>query len=70
MPAKSKKQLRTMQAAEHNPEIAARLGIPQSVASEFVDATPASVMSSLPESKSGKPKRKRKKKRRKKVAGK
>lgn len=40
MPAKSKSQLGTMQAAEHNPAFAKKIGIPQKVAAEFVHATP------------------------------
>ena len=39
MPAKSKAQLRMMQAAEHNPEFAKKVGIKPSVAKEFVDKT-------------------------------
>lgn len=35
MPSKSKKQARLMAAAAHNPEIARKAGIPQSVAREF-----------------------------------
>jgi hypothetical protein len=38
MPSTSPKQARTMQAAKHNPEFAKKMGIPQSVASEFVAA--------------------------------
>jgi hypothetical protein len=38
MPSKSKKQHRTMQAAGHNPEFAAKVGIPRKVAKEFVTA--------------------------------
>jgi len=37
-PSKSPKQARTMRAAAHNPKFAKKMGIPQSVASEFVDA--------------------------------
>lgn len=40
MPAKSLVQLRTMQAAEHNPEFAKKMGIPKKVAKEMVHATP------------------------------
>ena len=36
MPAKSQAQFRLMQAAAHNPEVAKRVGIKPSVASEFV----------------------------------
>lgn len=35
MPSKSAKQARTMAAAAHNPEFAAKVGIPQKVAKEF-----------------------------------
>lgn len=35
MPAKSKKQLRLMQAAAHNPEFAKEAGVPVGVAQEF-----------------------------------
>ena len=38
MPSTSKKQHRTMQAAAHNPAFAKKVGIPPSVASEFVAA--------------------------------
>ena len=38
MPSKSPKQARTMRAAAHNPAFAKKLGIPQSVAEEFVAA--------------------------------
>jgi len=38
MPAKSKKQARTMRAAAHDPKFAKRLGISQKVAKEFVKA--------------------------------
>lgn len=38
MPSKSKKQARTMRAAAHDKEFASRMGIPQSVAKEFVSA--------------------------------
>lgn len=38
MPSKSKKQHRTMQAAAHNAPFAAKVGIPQKVAKEFVVA--------------------------------
>lgn len=40
MPAKSKSQLRTMQAAAHNPMFAKQMGIPKNVAQEMVKATP------------------------------
>lgn len=38
MPSKSEKQRRFMQAASHNPEFAAKAGIPQNVAQEFEQA--------------------------------
>ncbi len=41
MPAKSAKQYRLMQAAAHNPDVAARTGISSAVAEEFVHKTPA-----------------------------
>ena len=41
MPAKSQAQNRLMQAAAHNPAVAKRTGVPQSVAKEYVAATPS-----------------------------
>lgn len=38
MPSKSPKQARTMKAAAHNPQFAKKMGIPQTVAREFVEA--------------------------------
>ena len=38
MPSRSKAQRRTMLAAEHNPAFAKKVGIPRSVAKEFVSA--------------------------------
>lgn len=38
MPSKSRKQARTMRAAAHDPAFARKMGIPQSVAREFVKA--------------------------------
>lgn len=38
MPSKSVKQARTMRAAAHDPEFAAKVGIPRNVAEEFVAA--------------------------------
>lgn len=38
MPSKSPKQARTMRAAAHNPAFAKKVGIPQSVAREYVRA--------------------------------
>jgi hypothetical protein len=41
MPSSSAKQARTMAAAAHNPEFAAKVGIPQTVAKEFNQADQA-----------------------------
>ena len=41
MPSSSEKQARTMRAAAHDPEFAKRMGIPQSIAREFVAADQA-----------------------------
>ena len=38
MPSKSPKQAAFMRAVEHNPEFAAKVGVPQSVGAEFVAA--------------------------------
>lgn len=38
MPSKSEKQARTMRAAAHDPAFAKKVGIPQKVAREFVEA--------------------------------
>ena len=38
MPSKSPKQARTMRAAAHDPAFAKKVGIPQSVARDFVRA--------------------------------
>ena len=38
MPSKSPAQHRTMQAAAHDPAFAKKMGIPQTVAKEFVKA--------------------------------
>lgn len=38
MPSESRRQHRTMEAAAHDKEFAEKLGIPQSVAREYVDA--------------------------------
>ena len=38
MPSKSAKQARTMRAAAHDPAFAKKVGIPQKVARDFVDA--------------------------------
>lgn len=42
MPSKSKAQAKTMRAAAHNPQFAAKAKIPQSVAKEYVSADKAS----------------------------
>lgn len=42
MPAKSKAQLKLMQAAAHNPSFAKKAGIPQKVAREYASSTPKS----------------------------
>lgn len=39
MPAKSKAQLRLMQAVAHSPQFAAKVNIPQSVGREFTQTT-------------------------------
>lgn len=49
MPSQSKSQRRTMLAAEHNPEFAAKLGIPQEVAKEFNRKDKKVGVKSLPE---------------------
>ncbi len=41
MPSKSKKQAKTMRAAAHNKEFAKKVGIPQSVATDFMNADQA-----------------------------
>ncbi len=38
MPSKSPKQARTMRAAAHDPKFAKKMGIPQKVAKEFMNA--------------------------------
>lgn len=38
MPSKTPKQARTMRAAEHDPAFAAKVGIPQKIARDFVSA--------------------------------
>lgn len=38
MPSKTEKQHRTMEGAAHNPAFAKKVGIPQKVAREFVQA--------------------------------
>lgn len=54
MPAKSKAQNRLMQAAAHNPDVAKKVGIPQSTAKEFASTT---TTKGLPEHKSTKGKK-------------
>jgi hypothetical protein len=44
VPAKSKAQLRMMQAAEHSPEFAKKVGISKKVATKFVDDTPKGLL--------------------------
>lgn len=51
MPATSKAQHRLMEAAAHNPDVAKKTGIPQSVAKEFTSSTPTT--KGLPEHKEG-----------------
>lgn len=41
MPSKSKAQAKLMRAAAHNPAFAKKVGVPQSVAKEFVRADKA-----------------------------
>lgn len=55
MPAKSKAQNRLMQAAAHNPDVAKKVGIPQSTAKEFASST--TTTKGLPEHKSTKGKK-------------
>jgi hypothetical protein len=49
MPSRSQKEARTMRAAKHNPEFAAKMGIPQHVAADFVAADKGRDLSKLPE---------------------
>lgn len=55
MPAKSQAQNRLMQAAAHNPEVAKKTGVPQSVAKEFTSSTKST--KGLPEHKGSKDKK-------------
>lgn len=48
MPSRSQKEARTMQAAKHDPAFAAKMGIPQSVAADFVAADKGRDLSKLP----------------------
>lgn len=41
MPSKSKAQARLMQAAAHNPSFAKKVGVPQKVAREYMQADKA-----------------------------
>lgn len=41
MPVKSAKQYRMMAAAAHDPKFAKKVGVPQKVAKEMIDKTPA-----------------------------
>lgn len=52
MPAKSKSQNRLMQAAAHDPKVAKKAGIKQSVAKEFASSTKST--KGLPEKKKAK----------------
>ena len=54
MSSKSKAQRRTMRAAAKNPDFASKVGIPQSVAKEYVAADKRKPLSHLPERKSTK----------------
>lgn len=54
MPSKSAKQARTMQAAAHNPSFAAKMGIPQKVAREFVSADQRAISGHSSNQKKGK----------------
>lgn len=54
MPSKTPKQARTMQAAAHNPQFAAKMGIPQKVAREFVKADTGKTAKSAPTPKKSK----------------
>lgn len=59
MPAKSQAQNRLMQAAAHDPEVAKKVGVPQSVAREFASSTQSA--KGLPERKGDEGKHKPKK---------
>jgi hypothetical protein len=48
MPAKSKAQLRLMQAVAHSAKFAKKTGIPQSVGREFAEKTSAALRKRLP----------------------
>ena len=49
MPIKSLSQSRLMYAAAENPEVAKKTGVKQSVAKEFIEATPKSAFKNLRE---------------------
>jgi hypothetical protein len=54
MPSRSKSQARTMQAAKHNRDFANKMGIPQSMAADYVAADQAKgkkAVAKLPERK-------------------
>jgi hypothetical protein len=51
MPSKSKAQGRLMRAAAHDPKIAKKTGVPQSVAKDFVAADKGKSQKKLPERK-------------------
>jgi hypothetical protein len=50
MPSVSAKQAKFMRAAAHNPEFAAKAGIPQSVAKEFTAADKAKAAKGIAQS--------------------
>jgi len=52
MPSKSPAQHRLMEAAKHNPAFAKKVGVPQSVAREFVAADKGKVSAAKSKSKS------------------
>jgi hypothetical protein len=52
MPSRSKSQQRMMRAAAHNPAFAKKVGVPVSVAREYVDADKRAGKRKLPERKS------------------
>lgn len=56
MPIKSKKQQRLMFAAANDPKVAEETGVSQSVAKEFIEATPKKRFAKLKEKVSGKKK--------------
>lgn len=54
MPPKSEAQRRLMQAAAHNPKVAARTGVPQKVAREYAEADQGGKLPERAERRSGK----------------